>query len=193
MRKSQLSVAAAGAVALGCSAPAPAAVLDLEGHLSARAVVGADPSCAPLFRGVISPENTTGTSTLGDFTYSHVACTSGAAGGPVFGSFAITFERGGLEGTFAGTATPTSQPPVSTLDFVYTILGGTGRYLGATGSFTGIGTADPRVRPSRIELDFDGFVMAPAVPEPATWALLILGFGAIGGTMRRQPARLAVA
>lgn len=26
----------------------------------------------------------------------------------------------------------------------------------------------------------------PAVPEPATWAMLILGFGAVGGAMRRR-------
>ena len=28
-----------------------------------------------------------------------------------------------------------------------------------------------------------------AVPEPATWALMILGFGAVGGSMRRRSAR----
>lgn len=33
---------------------------------------------------------------------------------------------------------------------------------------------------------FTGFVSAPAVPEPATWAMLIAGFGAIGGMMRRR-------
>ena len=32
-----------------------------------------------------------------------------------------------------------------------------------------------------------------AVPEPATWALMILGFGAIAGTMRRRRAKTTVA
>ncbi len=32
-----------------------------------------------------------------------------------------------------------------------------------------------------------------AVPEPATWGLMIAGFGAIGVVMRRRPPRLAVA
>lgn len=35
-------------------------------------------------------------------------------------------------------------------------------------------------------------VRAPVVPEPATWALLILGFGAIGGLMRRGRAAPAL-
>lgn len=30
------------------------------------------------------------------------------------------------------------------------------------------------------------FTVHPGVPEPATWALMILGFGAIGGMMRRR-------
>lgn len=32
-----------------------------------------------------------------------------------------------------------------------------------------------------------------AVPEPATWALFILGFGAIGHTMRRRSGKISVA
>jgi hypothetical protein len=30
-----------------------------------------------------------------------------------------------------------------------------------------------------------------AVPEPATWALMILGFGAVAGAMRRRSAQRA--
>jgi hypothetical protein len=30
------------------------------------------------------------------------------------------------------------------------------------------------------------FAVAAAVPEPGTWALMLLGFGAVGGAMRRQ-------
>ncbi len=32
------------------------------------------------------------------------------------------------------------------------------------------------------------FSLAGGVPEPATWALMILGFGAVGGAMRRRQA-----
>ncbi|RYD27570.1 MAG: PEP-CTERM sorting domain-containing protein [Lysobacteraceae bacterium] len=32
-----------------------------------------------------------------------------------------------------------------------------------------------------------------AVPEPMTWSLMILGFGLIGGTMRRRSTKVAFA
>lgn len=69
-------------------------------------------------------------------------------------------------------------------------------------------TVDPRITlgSTRFDLTFDGVFGAPtgsqgtnfddgyfgpsfqlaAVPEPATWAFMIFGFGAIGGAMRRQ-------
>jgi hypothetical protein len=40
----------------------------------------------------------------------------------------------------------------------------------------------------------DNLSFASAVPEPSTWAMLFLGFGAIGLMMRRRQARgLAIA
>ena len=40
--------------------------------------------------------------------------------------------------------------------------------------------------------EFDNLA-TDAVPEPATWALMILGFGAIGGAMRRRKAQGSLA
>ncbi len=36
------------------------------------------------------------------------------------------------------------------------------------------------------------FITGAMVPEPATWALMILGFGAVGGAMRRRTAKTTV-
>lgn len=36
---------------------------------------------------------------------------------------------------------------------------------------------------------FQAGAVAAAVPEPATWAMMLLGFGAIGASMRRRRAR----
>ena len=39
---------------------------------------------------------------------------------------------------------------------------------------------------------FQGFTFAPKVPEPATWAMMIAGFGLIGGFARRSQRARAV-
>ena len=36
------------------------------------------------------------------------------------------------------------------------------------------------------------FTLSPSVPEPATWALIVLGFGGLGATLRRRRAQLLV-
>lgn len=193
MRHKQAFHAAVGMAALALAIPAHADVLPFTGTLSARANVSVNAACTPSFRGIILPANTVGNSSLGEFTYGHTVCTAGAVGGPVIGEFALNFAGDGFFGTLDGVATPTATPPLSNLNLLYTILGGTGRFLGATGTFTGIGTADPRVQPSRIELNLNGAINAPAVPEPATWAMLILGFGMVGWSLRYRSARRAYA
>lgn len=36
-------------------------------------------------------------------------------------------------------------------------------------------------------------VVKPPVPEPATWAMMIVGFGVVGGALRRRPAKVVFA
>lgn len=167
-------------------APASAELLPFTGSATAIATTFADPTCAPLTRrGIIPFEDSSGTSNLGTFRYSHNNCNIGATG-PVEGSFALDFSGSLLSGLFSGTAT--ARPGVTGLFdqvFTYTVTGGTGRFLGATGSFMNNGTVDIRGGPpSRLTLNFNGTINA--VPEPATWAMMILGFGLVGVGIRRR-------
>lgn len=43
-----------------------------------------------------------------------------------------------------------------------------------------------RLRSDGVAFEFDDFAAAAAVPEPATWALLIIGFGFVGVAARRR-------
>ena len=58
-----------------------------------------------------------------------------------------------------------------------------GNLDGATDLLETALAVDPRNRPAYIVL---GDVATAAVPEPASWALMLTGFGAIGSAMRRR-------
>jgi hypothetical protein len=122
---------------------------------------------------------------LGAFTYSHDICFN-PFGGPFQGTFGINFGSDAFTGTLVGSDTPNSTPGVFDLDWTYTILAGTGRFLNASGTFLGTGTVDSRSFPAPLTLNFVGSIDAPAVPEPDTWAMMLFGFGAIGFAMRRR-------
>ncbi len=141
-----------------------------------------------------------GTSTAGDFTSSQSHCLNsgppaapGASPVPYSdGVFTYSFGVGTLSGTYTGLLTNGGAPGVvdNTQDFVVT--GGTGRFAGASGSFSGTGG----IRfvpgsPPAATLDFSGRVFAPGVPEPATWSLLVGGFLAVGIAARRRPVAVA--
>ena len=49
-----------------------------------------------------------------------------------------------------------------------------------------MGTADPRVHASIMRLVFT------AVPEPRTWTIMLLGFGALGYSLRNQRPKVTV-
>lgn len=189
MNRPILPLAAAAAALAFAAAPGHAAVF--TGTATATAMVGRDASCAPLpFRGIISHSDSSGSSNLGAFTYSHNACTAGTTG-PVNGTFELDFSGALLNGSFTGgsVARP-GTPGLFDQTFTYLVLGGTGRFAGATGSFVNVGTVDTRGGPpSRLNFDFDGAIFAAGVPEPGAWALLILGFGVVGRALRRRRPR----
>ncbi|SNS40706.1 PEP-CTERM protein-sorting domain-containing protein [Sphingomonas laterariae] len=76
---------------------------------------------------------------------------------------------GGQPGTFFEI--PGSRTPGSFVD------GGTAPLINATNNGT----------PGQFLFTVRNGVVAPAVPEPATWAMMIAGFGLVGGAMRRRP------
>jgi hypothetical protein len=39
------------------------------------------------------------------------------------------------------------------------------------------------------QIRLDGFAASSAVPEPTTWAMMLVGFGAVGYSMRKRPNR----
>lgn len=188
-----LTLMAVPLMTAGLALPAAAeaaTTLPFTGSLNALASVAPDAGCAPLlFRGSIGP--TLASSSLGQFTYSHSVCIVGAAG-PVSGVFDMLFADGSLAGTLDGTAAASGTPNVFNQNFLYTVTGGTGRFLDATGMFTGIGVVDARNPPPQVSFAFDGSITAAAVPEPGSWLLLLTGFGLMGWIMRFRRSRLAI-
>ena len=124
-------------------------------------------------------------SNFGDFTLTMGHCLSLPPTSYSGGVFDFTFAAGDdLFGTYSGFFSPTGVANIlnNTVNFVAT--GGTGRFLGASGMFQGIGTLDRSVPRPLNNSVLSGTLDLPAVPEPATWISMILGFGFAGAALR---------
>jgi hypothetical protein len=147
----------------------------------------------PVLTLTFAPATTSGVSTLGAFTVSASHCVLPTP--PVTrygeGEFTWSFESGDtLTGTYTGIFTIVPGGARTVQD--YLILGGTGRFRDVRGTFQHEGTVvfgEGGV--TRGQASFAGAITA--VPEPATWAMMMLGFGMVGGMARRRPTRLFVA
>lgn len=100
------------------------------------------------------------------------------------GEFSFDFGAGNvLLGTYSGVLNFVS-PGVFAVKQTHLVTGGTGDFLAASGSFSGSGLLTfPGGRPT-VNQTFSGTLNLPAVPEPGSWLMVILGFGAIGAAMR---------
>lgn len=86
-------------------------------------------------------------------------------------------ERGGVTGLLARDASGFVPVGTRSVDIILTMTRLQGTYND--------GYAD------NLSLVLTGSAVPGAVPEPATWALFIGGFGVIGATMRRRAARMS--
>lgn len=145
------------------------------------------------------PLYATGTSTLGDFTATQSHCLDagpplavGASPTPYYdGLFTYSFAGGAsLFGTYTGLLTNSGVAGIVDNVQTFIVTGGTGRLSNASGSFLGTGSIRFAGGPPSASLTIGTSVLA--VPEPATWGMMTVGFTAAGLAIRsRRPVRPA--
>lgn len=107
------------------------------------------------------------------------------------GSLNLLWSLDGVTFASLGTFSPTDNPLASYLADVFSFSAVTAQYV----RFEMSGCPQPL--PGSFQACAIGEVAfrtaTGVVPEPSTWALLILGFGAVGATMRRRKTALSYA
>lgn len=126
---------------------------------------------------------------------SNVNFTSGAYRNVVLtvnGNQVSAFVDGGASFTTTTNVMNLANGPGKLTFFVDNVVGGGGGEwssgsIAALRVYNGVLSADEIAKLNDIPF------VAPGVPEPATWAMLIAGFGLVGGTMRRRRPMVALA
>lgn len=189
-------VSAAVAVAVFSAAPAEAATFyQINGH-------GTGPGAFSVF-GRETPDGSTQTTVRDGFVSfefivsdDNLATTGFVGGGGVITETAVTavinegMIRGFLNVRFSGNPVDGSffDNSSGTGTFLYDAANaGSRATIDATVDFTVRRLADYTGRGGLIALS------AGAIPEPATWAMMIGGFGLVGGAMRRRKAAVTYA
>lgn len=111
-----------------------------------------------------------------------------------------TLKFGYSHNLFSGLGSASARLLVGSLSDSITHTGGTNsnlNWVNYLGSFTALGNSTTLTFVNTAGGPNEGVfldaVSVAAVPEPSTWAMLILGFGLLGGAMRRRSQALAFA
>ncbi len=128
-----------------------------------------------------------GTSTVGDFSFTQSQCASVPPMTTTDGLFELLFEDGStLLGTLEGTVSAPDMMGARAVMNNFVITGGSGRFLGASGAFTGMGTLSFAAGLARVEQTFTGVIDAPEIPLPAAAMLFPAGIAAFALARRRR-------
>ena len=125
------------------------------------------------------------------------------AGGTFDDTF--NFDVGSLPGTAGGTISSIRVSSLTNIDFTSVTLNGEDFDIDSTGTVefrhitlpVGAGLQTINVKgTSGGNASYDGVISFAPVPEPAVWATMLIGFGAVGTAMRRnrryrEPAAVA--
>ena len=189
----------AGAVALLAAVPAHAGLVAFTGTRANVNTINPPGTgrCAPLNTVNIAPGalSSTGMSNLGAFASTQSHCIAGPPNpmNPVRqitdGEFTYAFAQGdSFFGTYSGQVTFANGVVTGVENL--TVTGGTGRFINATGTVLAMGTLSfGMVNGSTVGIfngTVNGMLNAPAIPEPASWAMMIAGFGLAGAAARRR-------
>jgi hypothetical protein len=192
-------VAGAALAALFASQAAAGTVMFAGFYENSNPPAAIEGRCAPAARTVTFGPGigiAAGGSNLGDFTPAGSHCIVPPL--PTTydqGLFTFDFGNGNsLGGTYSGQLSATMAPNIFDNVQNFIVTGGTGRFVGASGLLTGIGTV--RFEPGQLPYswqELSGTLNLPAIPEPATWGMMLLGFGAVGAASRRERRQVRIA